>query len=93
MINYQPSVLGHQFLEVLIVGGVGRDLLGLVPGNVTGESFALLAALQIVIGPIGALPDDTEFAGLHALDLGDLLEQRLRRFRRFHGRSIYYCIY
>src|SRR5258705_9533487 len=52
----------------------------------------MLPALQIVIGAIWALANDTEFARLHVLDLGDLL-QDLSGIEVLHGANIYLCIY
>lgn len=64
----------HQSLEVPVVGGVLCHAGDLISGNIKGEGFALLPALQVVIGTVGAVADNTEFAGFQVLDLSDLLE-------------------
>jgi hypothetical protein len=71
---------------------VPGDRLDLIGRHITADGTAAFPALQVVIGAIGSLSHDTEFARLHALDLGDLLEQ-LRRREFFHGWNIYICIY
>jgi len=86
------SILTHQLLKLLIVGGVLGQHLDLIWGHIAGEGPAVFPALQIVIGAIWALANDTEFARLHVLDLGDLL-QNLSGIEVFHGASIYICIY
>jgi hypothetical protein len=64
----------HQGLEVPVIGGVLCHAGDLICGNIKGEGFALFSALQVVIGTVGAVADNTEFAGFHVLDLSDLLE-------------------
>lgn len=86
MFNDALGILTHQLLELLIVGGVLGQRLDLIRGNVTGAGLALFTALEIVIGAVWALANDTEFARLHVLDLGDLLED-LSGIELFHGRK------
>lgn len=81
-----------QGLELLIAGGVLAHHGDLVGGNIPGEGFAVFSALEVVIGAVGAVAEDTEFARFHLLDLGDLLED-LRWFELIHGKSLYTCIY
>jgi len=92
-LSYQRDILGDKALKALMVGGVGGDQLSLFPGNVAGDGFAVLTALEIVVGAIGTLADNAELAGFHVLDLGYLLEQRLRRRCLIHAQSIYIYIY
>ena len=82
------SILADQSLELPIVGGVLSDEGSLVGGHVAGEGFAVFPALQIVIGAIGAVPNDAEFARFHGLDLGDLLEE-VSRIELVHVGTIY----
>jgi hypothetical protein len=79
-------------VEVPVVGGVLCDPGDLVCGNIAGEGLALFPALQVVIGAVGAVGDDTELAGFHVLDLGDLLED-LGWSGLVHGMNIYLSIY
>jgi hypothetical protein len=87
----EPGIFVNQALELLIVGGVLGHQFDLVGRNVGGEGFALFAALEVVIGPIGSLAHDTEFARFHVLDFGDFLED-LSSVRWFH-RQKYIPIY
>lgn len=91
MFNDALGILTHQLLELLIVGGVLGQRLDLIGGNVTGAGPALFTALEVVIGAVWALANDTEFARLHALNLGDLLKD-LSGIELFHGRK-YICMY
>jgi hypothetical protein len=86
------GVLIHELVELLIVGRVLGKHLELIGRNVAGDRLAVFSALEIVIGAVWALANDTEFAWLHVLDLGDLLEY-LSGIKVFHGESIYICIY
>jgi hypothetical protein len=77
----------------LIVGGVLGEHFDLLGSNIAAEGFALLPPLEVIIRPIGTVAQDAEFARLHVLDAGDLLEQLsgLGSVRLLHERSI--CIY
>ena len=86
MFNDDLSILTNQLLELLIVAGVLGQHLDLIGSNITGTSLALFTALEIVIGAIWALANDTEFARLHALDLGNLLKD-LSGIELFHWRK------
>jgi hypothetical protein len=68
------SILTDQFLKLLIVGGVLGQHLDLLRGHIAGESLTLFPTLQIVVRAVWALANDAEFARLHVLDLGDLLQ-------------------
>jgi len=87
--------LVDQALEGLIVGGVLGEHFDLVGRNIAAAGFALLPPLEVIIRPIGALAQDAEFARLHVLDSGDLLEQLsgLGSLRLLHEGSICICIY
>jgi len=74
LLNDKLGILADQSLELLIVGRVLSDHLDLVCGNVAGDGLAPFTALKIVVRTVGTLTHDTEFAWLHVLDLGDLLE-------------------
>jgi hypothetical protein len=86
------GILRDQGLELLIAGGVLAHHGDLVGGNIPGEGFAVFSALEVVIGAVGAVAEDTEFARFHLLDLADLLED-LRGFELIHGQSIYVSIH
>jgi hypothetical protein len=62
-------------LETLKIGSVFGHHGRLVNGHVAAEGLALLAALKVVVGTVGALADNAKLAGFHALDLSDLLKQ------------------
>jgi hypothetical protein len=49
--------------------------IGLVARHIAAEGSASFTALEIEIGAVGSLADDAKFAGLHALNLSDLIEQ------------------
>lgn len=66
--------------------------MDLVAGNVAAEGLAVFTALQVVVRPVGALANDTEFARLHVLDPGNLLED-MSGVKLFHAGNIYTCIY
>ena len=76
----------------MVTGGVPGDRLDLIGRHITADGAAVFTALQVVVRAMGSLPDDTEFARLHALDLGDLLEEMGRR-KFFHAGTIYIRIY
>jgi hypothetical protein len=71
----QLSILPYQRLELLIIRVVLTNDLNLVWRNVTGHRLAVFSTLEVVVGPVGALPDNAEFARLHSLDLGNLLKE------------------
>ncbi len=95
----RPSLFDHargelfdQGFKLPIVSGVRGDGFDLVARNVAADRFAVLPALEVVVGPAGSLPNNTELARLHVLNVGDLLEN-LGRGRCFHDKSIFDCIY
>ena len=67
--------MGDQILEFLVIGRVAGDRLNLIGWHITADRLTLFTALQIVIGAVGSLADDTKLAWFHALDLGDLFKQ------------------
>jgi hypothetical protein len=75
LFNDELGILADQELKLLVVGSVLGDHLDLLAGNVAAEGFAIFAALEVIIGAVGALAKNTEFARFHALDLGDLLKK------------------
>jgi hypothetical protein len=72
-----------------MVGGVSGDQLGLIPGNVAGDGLTVLAALETVIGAVGALPDNAELTGLQTVDLSHLLKEGMWGLFLSHGGYIY----
>ena len=75
----QGDIRGHQALKASIIGRMDGDQWSLIARYVAGEVLAIFAALELVIGPVRSLTDDTELAGLQVADLSDLLQQCLRR--------------
>jgi hypothetical protein len=59
--------------------------LGLLSGNIAGDVFAVLAKLMIIIGAVGALANDGQFAAFQMLDLGCLSHERLELGLGIHG--------
>ena len=79
LIDNLLSILMNQFLKLLMVGGVHRHLFGLISRNIDGEGFAVFPTLEVVVGTLGTLTNYTELAGLHALNVGNLLEKLIGR--------------
>ena len=79
LIDNLLSILMNQFLKLLMVRRVHGHLFGLIARNVDGEGFAVFPTLEIVVGALGTLPNYTELAGLHALDVGNLVEKLMGR--------------
>ena len=79
LIDNLLSILMNQFLKLLMVRRVHRHLFGLIARNVDGEGFAVFPTLEIIVGALGTLTNDTELAGLHALNVGNLLKKLLGR--------------
>src|SRR5208282_4114009 len=71
--------------------GLGHRL-HLRAGDIAREVLALFPRLVVVVRPAGALAHDAEFAPLHLLDLGHLLQENLRGRWCFHGPK-YIAIY
>ena len=93
LLGHQRHVLLRQMLKPGVVGGVRRRRLGLLAGHVASDRFAVLAALQVIVRAVGTLAQNAEFAGLHAFDLSDLLQQQLRAWIFVHRQNIYIRIY
>src|SRR5207244_8131194 len=62
-----------------------------VRGDVAGYIAAVFIALVVIVGPVRALAQDTEGAAIQTLDLGDVVEERMRRELGIHGHK-YMCI-
>src|SRR5271165_6695829 len=57
----------------------GRLQLGhLLRRHIAGDIAPVLIALMVVVGALRALADDADGAALQLLDLGDVMEDRLR---------------
>ncbi len=70
-----PGILVHQARELLVVLRVLSHNFNLVCGHIAADGLAVFTVLQVVIGPVGTLTKDANLAGLHPVDLGDLLEK------------------
>jgi hypothetical protein len=69
------GVLTSQILELLESGDSlleGRDL---ILRNIPRDVLAVFPSLVVVVGALRSLPQNAEFAALHVLDLGDLLQE------------------
>ena len=56
----------------------GLQLGHLLRGHIAGDIAPVLITLMVVVGALRALPDDADGAALQLLDLGDVMEERLR---------------
>jgi len=73
-LDQQPDILFHELLEAVeSVDGL-LELGHLFSGDIAGDIPALLIALVIVVGPLGALADDAEGSPVKGLDGGDFPE-------------------
>ena len=68
------DVLLDQFLEAAIVLDGLLEIAELFGRNVSRHIPAVFVALVVMVRPLGPLPDDADGASIHALDLGDLLQ-------------------
>jgi len=85
------DILLHQLLETPIARNGLLKLRDLLGGNITRNIPAVFVALMVVVRPVRALAYDAEGAVVHAVDLGDLVEDRLRgRFGAHIAESICY---
>src|SRR5688500_5986997 len=78
------NIFFHQGLETLVAFNGLLEMLYLIARNITGDVLTVLITLVIVIRPFGPLPDDAQRAFFQALDLSDLLEDRLGGGFRIH---------
>ena len=86
--HHQLDVLLDQLLEAPVVRNGRLEVGHLLRGNIAGNIPAILVALVVVVRPLRALADDADGAAVHALDLGDSLEDRFGGKGRVHdGRN------
>ena len=76
MSNDLISVLLGERLKLFIALNGLPDSRDLLTRNVTGQVLAMFASLELIKRPGSTIFDDRQFAPLHGLDLGDLLENR-----------------
>src|SRR2546427_2723134 len=89
--NHEFYILGHQFLDSVVTVDGGLEIGHLFRGDVAGNIAAVFIALVVIVGPVRALAQDTEGAAIQTLDLGDVVEERMRRELGIHGHK-YMCI-
>ena len=77
LFHHELCVLLHQLLETLVAIDGLLDLTHLFRGNVAGNIPASFIALMVVVRPRRALAYHIEGASLKALDLSDVVENRL----------------
>ncbi len=75
LVNHLLGVLLGEFLKLLIALDRLLEGRGLIAGHVTGNIFPVFPDLMFEVCPCGALGHDRKLSALHALDLGDLLNQ------------------
>ena len=78
-------MLLDQPLELLVAGDGLLHGLQLIRRNVAGNIPAVFPGLMIVVGPVGTVAQEAQFAALHLLDLRHLLQERLQRNRGRHA--------
>jgi len=89
--HHELHVLRHQFLDLTIAVDGGLEVGHLFRGYVAGNIAAIFIALVIIVGPLRALAKHADGAAIQTLDLGDVVEERLRSGFGIHGR-MYMCI-
>ena len=81
----------HQFLNLTIAVDGGLKVGHLFGGHVAGNIAPLFMALVIIVGPLRSLAKHTDGAAIQTLDLGDVVEERLRSGFGIHGQK-YMCM-
>jgi hypothetical protein len=79
-------------LKFLVSGEGFLERRQLVLRDIAAHVLAVLPSLMVVVGTVGALAKEAEFATFHVLDLGDLLEEFLRGSRGDHA-EVYSKLY
>ena len=75
LVHHQLDVLPGELLEAMVFGDRLFELGHLFAGNIAGNIVARFVTLVVVVRPGGAFADDADGASVHALNLGDGLEQ------------------
>ena len=70
-----PSMATKTVLITGVTRGLGRAMMDEFARHVASNGLAPFSALEAVVGPVGALAHDAEFARFHACNLGDVLEE------------------
>jgi hypothetical protein len=81
-------MLLDQRLELRVAGDGLLHGLQLIRRDVAGNIPAVFPGLMVVVGPVGPVAQDAQFAALHLPDLRHLLQEGLRRNRGRHGWSV-----
>ena len=89
--HHELHVLRHQFLDLTVAIDGGLEVGHLFRGHVAGNVAAIFIALVIIVGPLRPLAKHTDGAAIQTLDLGDVVEERLRSGFGIHGRK-YMCM-
>ena len=91
LFHQELHVLRHQFLDLMAAIDGGLELGHLFRGHVAGNIAALFIALVIIVRPLRALAKHTDGAAIQTLDLGDVVEERLRSGFWIQGQK-YMCM-
>jgi hypothetical protein len=83
--HHELHVLRHQFLDLTVAVDGGLEVGHLFRGHVAGNIAAVFIALVIIVGPLRALAQHADGATIQTLDLGDVVEERLRSQFWIHG--------
>ena len=71
----------------MVAGDGGLEGGDFIAGDITGGVLAVFPDLVIVVGTLGALAQNADFAPLHGLDWGHLTQERLRGVGNIQGAS------
>ena len=78
MFHQELHVLGHQLLDPLVAINGGLEVGHLFGGHVAGNIATVFITLVIIIRALRALAQHADGAPIQALDLSNLLKERLR---------------
>jgi hypothetical protein len=81
LINDALGILLGEVLESAVTIQGFLHGVGLIAGNMTGDILAIFPGLKLVVGPLGTLAHERQFAPFHVFDWSDLLEE----LGRVHG--------
>jgi hypothetical protein len=83
------DILLDEFLKAPKVLNGRLEIGHLFGGDIAGNIPAVLVTLVVVVRALGPLADDTDSAPVHALDLGELLEDGFRSGFGIHVGVVY----
>jgi len=79
------DVLLDQGLKLLVASDRFTQGGDLILRNIPRDVFAVFPSLVVVIGAVGALAEDAEFAAFQVRELGDLVQENLSVMGVFMG--------